>query len=354
MDIINRRGGLVRFRKAIEKGRLRLGFIGGSITEFAEYRGWTESFVGGLMQLIPDVAISVRNAGVGGTGSNYGAFRVERDIISKNCDVVFIEFAVNDRGMAQDYRLRCREGLIRKLIKADCDVVIVYTYCGEMYEPMMNNKVPQSIEDYETLAEHYGLSSVWMGKYAFDEYRAGLMRFEEWLPDGLHPQDRGSYSYGQSVLKFIEPELTRDNPRAPFPEPLAKDNWENCEMIPFDEISWCKPWRLRDNSRFHIRNEYLDTSSAGAKLKVDFEGTGIVLILMKGVMAACLKYRIDDGEWMEEPGGTAVEMWQGNNDWFKFLTLKEGLAYGKHSLEIEVQANPKGSRCCLEMIGVLH
>ena len=52
-----------RFRKAIESGRLRLGFIGGSITEFAEYRGWTESFVGGLMQLIPDTAISVRNAG---------------------------------------------------------------------------------------------------------------------------------------------------------------------------------------------------------------------------------------------------------------------------------------------------
>ena len=354
MEIINRRGGLPRFRKAIENGRLRLGFIGGSITEFAEYRGWTESFVSGLMQLIPDVAISVRNAGVGGTASNYGAFRVQRDIIDKNCDLVFVEFAVNDRGMEKEYSVRCREGLIRKLIKADCDVVLVYTYCREMYEPMMKGEVPESIAWYEELAEHYGLSSVWMGKYAFDEYRAGLMRFEEWLPDGLHPQDRGSYSYGQSVLKFIEPEISSDSERKSFPEPVRKDNWENCEMIPFEKIKWSRPWRLRDNSRFHIRNEYLDTSSAGAKLNVEFEGTGVTMILMKGVLAACLKYRIDGGEWIDEPGGTAVEMWQGNNDWFKFITLKEGLEYGKHTLELEVHANPKGSRCCIEMIGVLQ
>lgn len=353
MEVINRRGGLPRFRKAIENGRLRLGFIGGSITEFAEYRGWTESFVGGLMQLIPDVAISVRNAGVGGTGSSYGAFRVQRDIISKNCDLVFVEFAVNDRGMEKEYRMRCREGLIRKLIKADCDVVIVYTYCKEMYEPMMKGEVPDTIAEYEELAKHYGLSSVWMGKYAFDEYRAGLMRFEEWLPDGLHPQERGSYSYGQSVLKFIEPEIKSDAPRAPFSGPLKEDNWENCEMIPFDLIKWQKPWRLRDNSRFHIKNEYLDTSAAGASLKFDFDGTGISLVLMKGVMAACFKYRIDGGEWIDEPGGSAVEMWQGNNDWFKFMTLCEGLENTKHTFEIEVGANPKGSRCCIEMIGVL-
>ena len=255
--------------------------------------------------------------------------------------------------MEKEYRRRCREGLIRKLIKADCDVVIVYTYCKEMYEPMMKGEIPDTILEYEELAEHYGLSSVWMGKYAFDEYRAGLMRFEEWLPDGLHPQDRGSYSYGQSVLKFIEPEIKSDAPRAPFPKPLAEDNWENCEMILFDSIKWGRPWRLRDNSRFHIRNEYLDTSAAGARLGFDFTGTGLCLVLMKGVMAACLKYRIDGGEWIDEPGGSAVEMWQGNNDWFKFITLSEGLAFGNHTIEIEVNANPKGSRCCIEMLGVL-
>lgn len=353
MDIINRRGGLPRLRKAIETGRLKLGFIGGSITEFANYRGWTEAFVGGLMQMIPDTAISVRNAGIGGTPSNYGAFRVERDIISKNCDLVFVEFAVNDRGLEKEYRLRCREGLIRKLIKAGCDVVIVYTYCGQMYEPMMNGKVPDTIAEYEALAQHYGLSSVWMGKYAFDEYRNGLMRLEEWLPDGLHPTERGSYSYAQSVLKFIEPELTGNSQPVPIPEPLCKDNWENCSIIPFDDIKWCKPWRLRDNSRFHIRNEYLDTSAAGARLSFEFVGTGAALVHMMGVKAALFKYRIDGGEWIDEPGGTAVEMWQGENDWFKFVTLCEGLPYGNHTCEIEVIANPKGSRCCFEMIGVL-
>ena len=353
MNVINRRGGLPRFRKAIENNRLRLGFIGGSITEFEDYRGWTESFVSGLMQMIPDVAISVRNAGVGGTASDYGAFRVERDITDKNCDLVFVEFAVNDNSRETEYRMRSREGLLRKLIKADCDVVFVYTYCEAMYESMMKGEVPASVAEFETIAEHYGISSVWMGKYAFDEYLNGLMRYEEWLPDGVHPQDRGSFSYGQSVLKFIEPEINSDKSRAPLPEPIMEDNWENCQMIPFEHVRWCKPWRLRDNSLFRIKNEYLDTSAAGARLEFEFEGTGVAMVLMKGVMAARFKYRIDSGEWTEEPGGTAAEWWQGKNDWCKFMTLSEGLPYGRHTFEMEVQANPKGSRCCIEMLGAL-
>ncbi|HEX2948401.1 MAG TPA: hypothetical protein VHV83_02335, partial [Armatimonadota bacterium] len=60
-------------------------------------------------------------------------------------------------------------------------------------------QMPASIREFEELADHYGIPSVWMGLHAFNDVKAGRMRWEEWLPDGLHPQDRGSYSYAQSV-----------------------------------------------------------------------------------------------------------------------------------------------------------
>ena len=36
------------------------------------------------------------NAGLGGTGSLSGAFRVQRDLLQAEPDVVIVEFAVND------------------------------------------------------------------------------------------------------------------------------------------------------------------------------------------------------------------------------------------------------------------
>ncbi|MCD9023228.1 ROK family protein [Cohnella silvisoli] len=47
------------------------------------------------------------------------------------------------------------------------------------------------------MAEHYGIGSVWKGLYGLEEVKKGRMRWEEWLPDGLHPTERGSLSYGR-------------------------------------------------------------------------------------------------------------------------------------------------------------
>ncbi len=66
----------------------------------------------------------------------------KRDIISRNCDIVFVEFAVNDERTAGKRERNSREGLIRKLLKAGIDVVIVYTYSGVMLEDMLADKVP--------------------------------------------------------------------------------------------------------------------------------------------------------------------------------------------------------------------
>lgn len=73
--------------------------------------------------------------------------------------------------------MRSREGLIRKLLKEDRDLVITYTYMQDMYEDMMNGIVPASIKEFEELAEHYKIGSVWMGLYALEEVKKGRIRW---------------------------------------------------------------------------------------------------------------------------------------------------------------------------------
>jgi hypothetical protein len=141
-------------------------------------------------------------------------------LIDRECDLIFIEFAVNDNGTPSERRMRAREGLIRKLLaEGRSQLVIMYTYCQDMYDEMSRSEVPASILEFEQLAEHYGISSVWMGLHAWNEVKKGRMTWDEWLPDGLHPTHRGSLSYGQSVISFLE----RERITAPSTERVDKE-----------------------------------------------------------------------------------------------------------------------------------
>lgn len=53
-----------------------------------------------LRRRYPSVKFQEVNAGIGGTGSDLGAFRMDRHVIVHEPDLVFIEFAQNDMGRA--------------------------------------------------------------------------------------------------------------------------------------------------------------------------------------------------------------------------------------------------------------
>ena len=57
--------------------------------------------------------------------------------------------------MGSTLRARGREGFLRKLLTAGTDVVVVYTFCTDMYAEMAARTVPSTIADFEVLAEHY-------------------------------------------------------------------------------------------------------------------------------------------------------------------------------------------------------
>ena len=50
------------------------------------------------MSRFPASRVETINAGIPATGSDFGAQRVDRDVLVHRPDVVFIEFAVNDAG----------------------------------------------------------------------------------------------------------------------------------------------------------------------------------------------------------------------------------------------------------------
>ncbi len=347
MEITRHRCGLKRTLRALKNGSVTLGFIGGSITDGRPEWNWPEPVASWFCEHFPGVRVVVENAAIGATGSDLAVFRAQRDLIERGCDLVFIEFAVNDEGESAEKRMRSREGLVRKLLRGEgCDLVFTYTFMQTMYADMLAGCVPPSIAEFEQLAEHYGIGSVWMGLRAFEEVRKGLMRWEEWLPDGLHPQFRGSLSYAQAVTGFLERELLGDGgPVLPtgewMPAPLNPHNWENGYLLPFEQVRLEGPWTVRRWVKLVWIDQVLRTSAVGARLAFEFEGRGLLLALDFGKAAAEFRYSLDGGGW--KFSGFDRPDWVGPDGWYRPLTVADDLPEGKHTFELEVlHADPKG------------
>jgi lysophospholipase L1-like esterase len=362
MQIYQHRKGLPRVREALKNGKLTVGYIGGSITDGRGGYNWPEPVTRWFTEKFPDVRVHYENAAIGATGSELAVFRAQADLIDRGCDLVFIEFAVNDNGDPQAKRARTREGLIRKLLAGKGrDLILAYTYGQDFYESMMKGDQPQSIKDFEVLGEHYGIGSVWMSLYALEEVKKGRLRWEEWLPDGLHPQHRGSLSYGQSVIAYLEKELITAPSAGEIPVgdamPAPRDprNWEHAYSLPFSQVKTTGPWTVRRWLTHIWIDNVLDTSAVGAKLEFEFEGRGLSLGFDFGKTAAEFKYRLDRGEWT--PSKRDRPAWCGPEGWYRMTNISEDLPLGKHHMEIEVthgnQPDCTGTNFKLGVIGVI-
>jgi lysophospholipase L1-like esterase len=366
MEIYNHRGRLINTKEAIRRGKLTIGFIGGSITDGRSMHNWPEPVAAWFVDKFPGVRIQVENAAIGATGSDLAVFRADRDLIDRGCNLVFIEIAVNDMEEPAEKRRRTQEGLIRKLLKdGKRDVVVLYVYCQEMYDDMMNGRVPWLIEDFEQINRHYNLGSVWMGRYALDEVIKGKMRWEEWLPDGLHPQSRGSLSYGQCAIAFLEEELKQGHAGSgsdilsgdKLLPPLNSAHWGNISFIPFEEVKLEGAWQVKRWLTLVWVDQVLSTSAPGAKLSFHFEGRALSLGFDFGKASSEFKYRVDGGEWQEAVRDRPD--WCGEMNWFRIFNVADDLAPGGHFFELEVTHGnrpecSKGNHFNLAMIGVVR
>lgn len=131
-------GNTYRIRKAIEKSRagkeVTIAYIGGSITQGAGATPInTECYAYKSYQLFQKRFAVLDNvkfikAGVGGTPSELGMIRFDRDVLRKGekPDIVVIEFAVNDEG--DETKGNCYESLVRKVLNLPWKPAVVLLF----------------------------------------------------------------------------------------------------------------------------------------------------------------------------------------------------------------------------------
>ena len=116
---------------------LTVGFFGGSITEGTGSSDPTKTSWAGrtaewLKNKYPNADLDFRNRAIGGTGSDFGVYRLESELMPEGeslPQLYFIEFAVNDYGWVYESIHTSMECIVRKIWSRcpTADIVFVYT-----------------------------------------------------------------------------------------------------------------------------------------------------------------------------------------------------------------------------------
>ena len=207
-----------------ERGEpVTVAYIGGSITRGASggpYHNWTRLMQNWLEKTFPQSEMTFVNAGIDGTGSDYGNIRLVSNVLDHEPDLFFIEFALND-GWANKTIKDGFESMVRRVLSSEKKPAIMILLVGFAGEEMCS---------YDKLvADHYGISVAdycAAAKYAMD---VGEVYSREIAYDGAHPREWGHNFMAQTlVLNFraIMEEIKTASPE----ELVIKD-------IPTDRIS---------------------------------------------------------------------------------------------------------------------
>lgn len=322
--------------KLAKEKKLTVGYIGGSVTvgvgsSDQNTRSWRALTTKWLKDTYPSASITEANAAISGTGSLLGAGRIMNELIdSYHPDLIFVEFAVNDRyqGYTYDQSERYWESLVRMVLAADpyTDIVFVLTtdrqLCGMDSDATLAAKA---------VAERYGLYVANVGKTLAERESDAFASGGKYFSDFVHPAYPGHAKYAEYVTELLASEL-KIGARTAHAVPSAgrSDLFKKATFISVADLVAANPGMGRPSGDTKTSGGALDLSGGDA-LTVKFSGT-----------ALAMRWKTTDGVDVSlRMDGQRSALPVGNPDGAQQL-LYEGLAGGSHTLKI---VDMGGSKC---------
>jgi len=316
------------FAKARKGEKVTLAVIGGSITAGAaaskpELR-YGDRIAAWWRQQFPKCTVEFVNAGIGATGSNYGALRASRDLLNHHPDFVVVEYAVNDPNL-QAFAITL-EGLLRQILNQPQKPAVMMVF-------MMTAAGNNAQEWHSKVGLHYGIPMVSYRDALWPEIFGKQMAGSDVFADEVHPNDRGHGYVAAFVTHYMETVLKTKGGRLPaikpIPAPLLSDLYEHTHLYygkdlqPTSNQGWV----------FDAPGQVWFSETPGSVFEADVEGreVNVLAFRIKGAMGHA-KVQVDS----QPP--VVLEAWF-DATWGGY-TFTEPVAHhlpaGKHHVRIEL------------------
>ena len=327
-------GDMARLQRALAKARrgetTTVAVIGGSITQGARATK-PENRYGNLVaawwrEKFPKARIEFVNAGIGATGSNYGALRARRDLLAHQPDFVVVEYSVNDRPLQES--AETLEGLTRQILSQLNQPAAMLLF-------MMHTEGGNAQEWHAKVGSHYALPMVSYRDALWPEIKADRLKWETVMADQVHPNDAGHECAAKFVTCLLE-KVLKDLPPddrlpavAPVPAPLFTDLFERTALFEAGDL---QP-RKNDGWTLDKKDQCWRSDKPGSVIEFEIEGRVIYsmhFVVRKAMGKA--KAQVD--------GGAPVTL----NGWFDqtwggyrcSTVLGKDLKPGPHRVRVEL------------------
>jgi len=151
------------------------------------------------------------DAAIGGTGSQLGVFRLERDVLARRPDLVFLDFSANDDITSDNPEtLASYEAIVRRLI-AEAHAPVV-----QMIFPFKWNVVDGDLAKMKRRTAHLAIAQAYHTAVgdaialAIERVKMGATTLERlWPLDGVHPCDEGYVLFADAAWSAFQDAVQR-------------------------------------------------------------------------------------------------------------------------------------------------
>ncbi len=185
-------------RRANAGERLNVVFFGCSLTRGAnatdpQLTSYRAQFADRLTEAYPKAHFRFWDASIGGTNSQLGVFRLDRDVLRHKPDLVLVDFSANDDiGSDNVETMASYEAIIRRILtEAKAPVVqVIFPFQWNVAAGTLAGMKRRDM--HRALAQAYGVPIGDAIELAQQRVKAGETSLEKlWPTDGVHPGDEG-------------------------------------------------------------------------------------------------------------------------------------------------------------------
>ena len=246
-------GNTARLEKVLSKAgsgeNVTLSFIGGSITQGAgaipiNEKCYAKVFADEFQKrYIKGGKVNFIKAGVGGTPSELGMIRFERDVLrdyAEKPDLIVIEFAVNDEG--DETKGVCYESLVRKALSLPWKPAVVLLFAVFSFDWNLQDRLgPVGIR--------YDLPMVSVLDAVTEQFKllpedGRVISKNQFFYDVYHPSNLGHQIMSDCLINLIdnvnESRDTSYEEDEKLPQPVIGGDFENVELLDKKELEALK------------------------------------------------------------------------------------------------------------------
>ncbi|MBE6623290.1 MAG: SGNH/GDSL hydrolase family protein [Ruminococcaceae bacterium] len=212
-EFINYRKPLTNtYNKIKNDEELTVLYFGGSMTDGygssdPDKLSWRGLISQWLVDNFPEANISNINRACGESGSFLGTYRLETDIIARKPDLLFLEYAINDKYFKSSYDSAYSqvETIVREVKQAlpETDIVFVIVTDRDLLSINSEGKLHEQGQAHEDVAAKYNCTTLHVGRRLAEYVNYSTSEWDKYSIDKVHLKDSGYRLYYDVVEEYM-------------------------------------------------------------------------------------------------------------------------------------------------------